>query len=139
MVYHETISTRFGAAPTEPPEAEVHLHLLGWELVRRLPRILLYALIAGGLAYLGTNLLTPRYAGTTKILVSTSDSVFLEPLRSGSRDRSRGLNDNFLRSQVQVLQSREILLGALAKVGEKGTGELSKLALEREGFISRIF
>ena len=138
MAYHDSFSYRFGAAPVEPPGPELTLHLLGWVLLRKLPRMVLFALITGGLAYLASNLLTPQYGGTTKILVSTPDSVFLEPLGSGSRDRSRGLNDNFLRSQVQILQSREILLGALAIIRKGGAGEFAKLAPEPQGFFSRL-
>lgn len=138
MAYHDSFSYRFGAAPMEPPGPELTLHLLGWVLLRKFPRMVLFALITGGLAYLASNLLTPQYGGTTKILVSTPDSVFLEPLGSGSRDRSRGLNDNFLRSQVQILQSREILLGALAIIRKGGAGEFAKLAPEPHGFFSRL-
>ncbi len=115
------------AGPNHTAEdVDIDLGRLFSAVARQWARILLGALVIAALAFVLSWLATPKYKSEARILIRTGESEFTRP--TSSTDRGNDANSALLDeagviSQVEVIQSNEILLAVAA---EKG------LATERE-------
>ena len=68
-----------GEAGVSQASGELDLGSLGRALWAKKGRIVGLTLVAGGLAFVGVNLVTPKYRSETRILIETRENIFLRP------------------------------------------------------------
>src|SRR5215831_18761829 len=82
---------------------ELDVAALGRTLWRRKGRIAALTLLAAGLAFAAVNMVTPRYKSEARVLIETRDNIFLRPDAEKALDRSSGIDQEAVTSQVQLI------------------------------------
>src|ERR671914_825962 len=100
---------------------EVDLGAIGRGLWARKRLILLWTLLAAGIAFVAVNLITPRYKSEARVLVETRENVFLRPEADRTQERNATVDQEAMTSQVQLILSRALALDVIRKLklGEK--------------------
>ena len=96
---------------TNPPteDGELDLGAVGRALWRKRLWIAGPALLAAAIAFVGVNLITPRYKSEARILIDGRENVFLRPEAEKAGDRERAVIDpEAVSSQVQLVLSRDL-------------------------------
>src|SRR5437588_162437 len=93
-------------APASGDQA-IELGTLGQTLLRRKWWILLPTLLAGALAFVGVNLVTPRYKSEARVLIDARENVFLRPEAEKAADRNV-IDQEAVTSQVKLALSRDL-------------------------------
>jgi exopolysaccharide transport family protein len=116
-------------------DVEIDLASLFGAIRRNIVSILAFTLIITGLAFLLANMITPQYSAETRILIEARESVFTRPDTSdGGRDSL--LDSEGVASQVEVLQSNDVLTAVAAKLDLARIGEFDPL--QDIGFVERM-
>jgi polysaccharide biosynthesis transport protein len=90
-------------------DGELDLGAVGRALWRKRLWILGPTLLVALLAFVGVNLLTPRYKSEARILIDGRENVFLRPEAEKAGDRERAIIDaEAVSSQVQLVLSRDL-------------------------------
>lgn len=112
-----------------------------WNAVSANKTWLLAAILGAGIAtFIVLSFITPRYASVARVLIENDETVFTRPASDAT---SSGRSDTLLdreavRSQVQVLQSRDLALEVALKLGLNRDSEF--IAEDAEpGWLKRIF
>lgn len=109
------------AGPNHTAEdVDIDLGRLFSAVARQWMRILLGAAIIAALAFLAAWLATPRYKAEARIFIRAGESEFTRPTSAGERGgandaNSPALDEAGVVSQVEIIQSNEILLAAAEK------------------------
>jgi polysaccharide biosynthesis transport protein len=100
---------------------ELDLAALGRALWRRKLWIATLTLLAGGLAFAGVNLVTPRYKSEARVLIETRDNIFLRPDAEKALDRGSAIDQEAVTSQAQLILSRDLAREVIKtlKLGER--------------------
>jgi polysaccharide biosynthesis transport protein len=100
---------------------ELDFGAVGRAVWRKKLWILLPALLVAGLAFAGVNFVTPKYKSEARILIEGRENVFLRPEADKQGDRERGVDQETVTSQVQLVLSRDLARKVIAdlKLGER--------------------
>ena len=103
---------------TSPAEdGELDLGAVGRALWRKRLWIAGPTLLAAIMAFVGVNLITPRYKSEARILIDGRENVFLRPEAEKAGDRERAIIDpEAVSSQVQLVLSRDLALQVIKQL-----------------------
>jgi uncharacterized protein involved in exopolysaccharide biosynthesis len=104
-------------APVVTPytaNGEPDMRGLGRVLWQRRKRILVYTLIAAGVAFVVVNAITPRYRSESRLLLESRENVFLRAEADKNVDRTT-IDAEAVTSQTQVVLSRDLARQVIAK------------------------
>lgn len=99
-------------------------------------RIIVGTLLLTALAFVVLSLVSPKYRAETRILIETRESVFTRPTNQQADDRPV-LDQEGIKSQVELIGSSDILRRVIAKLDLGGNPELSASA--EPSALSRLF
>lgn len=99
------------------------LHNVGKRVVRKVPYLILAAAIIGTLTYAVLSLFAPRYASTVKIIIGEYDTAFNQPVTISQASSRLSLNEDLIKSQVEIIQSSKIILAAMEKLKLRKSSE----------------
>lgn len=130
-----------GTYPGGPEEGgHFDLFQLFGEVWQKKGLILGPALLLALIAFVVLNLMTPRFMSEAQILVENRENAFTQPVQDGvlRAERQSLLDQEAVRSQVQLLRSRDIALAVTARLDLTANPEFDPLA---EGFspVKRVF
>jgi uncharacterized protein involved in exopolysaccharide biosynthesis/Mrp family chromosome partitioning ATPase len=96
-------------APMTAADGELDLGAIGAALWRKRWWVLLPTLVVAAIAFVGVNMVTPRYQSEARILIEGRENVFLRPEAEKAADRSGATVDQeAVTSQVQLAMSRDL-------------------------------
>jgi uncharacterized protein involved in exopolysaccharide biosynthesis/Mrp family chromosome partitioning ATPase len=97
-------------------DGELSLEVVGRELWRRKRLIISSVLLVTALAFVGVNLITPRYKSEARVLVEGRENIFLRP-EADKALMDRGTVDaETVTSQVQLVLSRDLARDVIAEL-----------------------
>lgn len=97
-------------------DVDVDLGQLFGALLRNWLRILIFALVVTGGAFLIATLATPQYRAETRILIEARESVFTRPSNATADTDRPLLDEEAITSQVEVIGSADILRDVARKL-----------------------
>jgi succinoglycan biosynthesis transport protein ExoP len=103
-------------------EGELELGAVGRALWRKKWWVLVPTLAVAALAFVGVNMLTPRYQSEARILIEGRENVFLRPEAEKTADRAgTTVDQEAVTSQVQLALSRDLARQVIKqlKLGER--------------------
>jgi len=103
-------------------DGELDLGAVGRALVRKKWWVLGPALAVAALAFVGVNLITPKYKSEARIIIEGRENVFLRPeAEKGATERDRTVDQEAVTSQVQLALSRDLARQVIKdlKLGER--------------------
>ncbi|MBZ9657261.1 GumC family protein [Phyllobacterium lublinensis] len=100
-------------------------------------RIMLGSLGLALLAFLVLSLVSPRYRAETRILIETRESVFTRPANQQQSDERPILDQEGIKSQVELIGSSDLLKRVITKLDLGNNEEFAADA--RPSFLSRLF
>ena len=104
-------------ANTAIEDGELDLGAVGRALWRKRLWIVGPALLAALIAFVGVNLIMPRYKSEARILIDGRENVFLRPEAEKAGDRERAVIDpEAVSSQVQLVLSRDLALQVIKQL-----------------------
>jgi len=89
---------------------DIELATLGSALWRAKGWILGLALLAGAVTFIGLSMVRPLYTSEARILIQSDESAFTSPTTDQTPEPRTSLDEQAVQSQVQVLNSRDLLL-----------------------------
>ena len=95
-------------------DSEPDMRALGRHLWQKKVRILSLTLLAGGLAFLVVNAITPRFQSESRLLLEARENVFLRAEADKTGDRTT-IDPEAVTSQVQLLLSRDLAQAVIKK------------------------
>jgi uncharacterized protein involved in exopolysaccharide biosynthesis len=104
------------AAQTSQPRGEIALGAVGRALWRRKWWIVLPTVTVAVLAFVGVNLVTPRYKSEARVLVEGHENVFLRPNAEREGAGSIVGDTEAIANQVQIALSRDVALDVIRKL-----------------------
>ena len=110
MLFRRKSKTAAAPAPVIVPmavDSEPDMRGLGRLLWQKKARILGFTLLAGGLAFLVVNAITPRYQSESRLLLETHENVFLRAEADKTSDRTT-IDPEAVTSQLQLVLSRDL-------------------------------
>ncbi|WP_108680503.1 Wzz/FepE/Etk N-terminal domain-containing protein [Methyloceanibacter sp. wino2] len=94
-----------------PPADDIDLGSLGAALWRAKGRIIALSLLAGAITFIALSMMRPLYTSEARILVQNEETAFTRPTNEQSTSNYRvTLDEQAVQSQVQVLNSRDLIL-----------------------------
>ena len=117
MLFRRKSKTDAAPAPAVVPmayDAEPDLRGLGRILWQKKARILGLALLAGGVAFLVVNAITPRFQSEARLLLETRENVFLRAEADKTGDRTT-IDPEAVTSQLQLVLSRDLARDVIKK------------------------
>jgi polysaccharide biosynthesis transport protein len=117
MLFRRKSSTVAAPAPAIAPmafDAEPDLRGLGRILWQKKARILGLTLLAGGVAFLIVNAITPRYQSESRLLLEARENVFLRAEADKSGERTT-IDPEAVTSQLQLVLSRDLARDVIKK------------------------
>ncbi len=94
-----------------PPADDIDLRSLGTALWRAKGRIIALSLLAGVVTFIALSMMRPLYTSEARILVQNEETAFTRPTTEESAVSYRTtLDEQAVQSQVQVLNSRDLIL-----------------------------
>src|SRR6516225_1667027 len=109
MMNDETHPHHGDDVPMKAADGELDLGAIGAALWRRRWWVLLPTLAVAAIAFVGVNVVTPRYQSEARILIEGRENVFLRPEAEKSADRAGNTVDQeAVTSQVQLALSRDL-------------------------------
>ena len=95
---------------------ELDLGALGRALWRRKKAIVGLTLAAAAIAFVGVNLVTPRYRSEARVLIETRENIFLRPEAEKTTERNTTVDQEAVTSQVQLVLSRDLARDIIKKL-----------------------
>ncbi|MGH6738569.1 MAG: Wzz/FepE/Etk N-terminal domain-containing protein, partial [Bradyrhizobium sp.] len=89
-------------------DGEVSLGMVGRALWRNKRSIIAPVLIMTAAAYIGVNLITPRYKSEARVLIEGRENIFLRPEAEKSMTDRSTVDPETVTSQVQLVLSRDL-------------------------------
>jgi tyrosine-protein kinase Etk/Wzc len=117
MLFRRKSKTEAAPAPAVAPmayDSEPDLRGLGRILWQKKARILGLALLAGGVAFLVVNAITPRFQSEARLLLETRENVFLRAEADKTGDRTT-IDPEAVTSQLQLVLSRDLARDVIKK------------------------
>ena len=117
MLFRRKSSTVAAPASAIEPiayDADPDLRGLGRILWRKKTRILGLVLLAGGVAFLVVNAITPRYQSESRLLLETRENVFLRAEADKTGERTT-IDPEAVTSQLQLVLSRDLARDVIKK------------------------
>ena len=117
MLFRRKSSTAAAPAPAIAPmayDAEPDLRGLGRILWQKKARILGLTLLAGGVAFLVVNAITPRYQSEARLLLEARENVFLRAEADKTGERAT-IDPEAVTSQLQLVLSRDLARDVIKK------------------------
>jgi uncharacterized protein involved in exopolysaccharide biosynthesis/Mrp family chromosome partitioning ATPase len=110
MMNDETHPHHGDDVPMKAADGELDLGAIGAALWRRRWWVLLPTLAVAAIAFVGVNMVTPRYQSEARILIEGRENVFLRPEADKAADRgaSATVDQEAVTSQVQLAMSRDL-------------------------------
>ncbi len=106
-------------------------------LLRRKKLVLFTTLLFAALGYLFITMASPVYTASSRILIDYEDTPYTHTGIAANTATSRQITERDVRSQVEVLKSRDLALTVLRKLNLIGTPAFDPLKRHR-GFLSRL-
>jgi uncharacterized protein involved in exopolysaccharide biosynthesis/Mrp family chromosome partitioning ATPase len=103
------------AMPVLEPAGEPDLRGLGRALWRKRQTIILFTLVAAGLAFVVVNAITPRYRSESRLLLEARESVFMRAEADKGASERANLDPEAVTSQIQLVLSRDLALAVIKK------------------------
>jgi uncharacterized protein involved in exopolysaccharide biosynthesis len=104
------------AAAPAPDEMEIDLRALFSALAKRLPFIVIFALLCAIGAYFLLNRVTPTYTSEAAILIQTGESALTQTTQVDPNQTLTALDEQAITSQVQLIRSRDLAQQVAAKL-----------------------
>ena len=117
MLFRRKSSIVAAPAPAIAPmayDAEPDLRGLGRILWQKKTRILGLTLLAGGVAFLVVNAITPRYQSESRLLLEARENVFLRAEADKTGERTT-IDPEAVTSQIQLVLSRDLARDVIKK------------------------
>ena len=96
---------------------ELDLGALGRALWAKKRQIITFTFVATLLAFVGVNLVTPRYRSEARILIETRENIFLRPdAEKNASERGTTVDQEAVASQVQLILSRDLAREVIKKL-----------------------
>ena len=117
MLFRRKSKTAVAPAPAIAPmayDAEPDLRGLGRVLWQKKTRILGLTLLAGGVAFLVVNAITPRYQSESRLLLEARENVFLRAEADKTGERTT-IDPEAVTSQIQLVLSRDLARDVIKK------------------------
>ena len=117
MLFRRKSSTAAAPAPAIAPMAfdpEPDMLGLGRVLWQKKARILGLTLLAGGVAFLVVNAITPRYQSESRLLLEARENVFLRAEADKTGERA-AIDPEAVTSQLQLVLSRDLASDVIKK------------------------
>jgi uncharacterized protein involved in exopolysaccharide biosynthesis/Mrp family chromosome partitioning ATPase len=117
MLFRRKSKTAASPYPASVPfglDGEPDMRGLGRHLWQKKTRILGCTLVAGGLAFLVVNAITPRFQSESRLLLEARENVFLRAVADTTSDRTT-IDAEAVTSQVQLLLSRDLAREVIKK------------------------
>ena len=106
-----------GEPGVPPANGELDLGALGRALWAKKRQIITLTLAATLLAFVGVNLVTPRYRSEARILIETRENIFLRPdAEKNASERGTTVDQEAVTSQVQLILSRDLAREVIKKL-----------------------
>jgi uncharacterized protein involved in exopolysaccharide biosynthesis/Mrp family chromosome partitioning ATPase len=118
-------------------DVDIDIGALFASLWRNRLRIILGSLLLTALAFLVLSLVSPKYRAETRILIETRESVFTRPANQQGADDRPILDQEGIKSQVELIGSSDILKRVITKLDLGKNEELSAGAVPSA--LSRFF
>jgi uncharacterized protein involved in exopolysaccharide biosynthesis len=96
--------------------AEIDLTALRHALWRKKFLIVGLTLLAAAIAFVGVNLVTPRYKSEARVLLEMRENIFFRPDAEKSADRGTTVDQEAITSQVQLILSRDLAMEVIKKL-----------------------
>ncbi|MDJ0512738.1 MAG: Wzz/FepE/Etk N-terminal domain-containing protein [Methyloceanibacter sp.] len=94
-----------------PPADDIDMRSLGAALWRAKGRIVALSLLAGAITFIALSMMRPLYTSEARILVQNEETAFTRPTaEQGIANYRTALDEQAVQSQVQVLNSRDLIL-----------------------------
>lgn len=103
------------AIPVMQPAGEPDLRGLGRALWRKKSTIVVFTLVAAGLAFVVVNAITPRYRSESRLLLEARESVFMRAEADKGASERANLDPEAVTSQIQLVLSRDLALAVIKK------------------------
>jgi succinoglycan biosynthesis transport protein ExoP len=103
-------------------DSELELGAIGRALLKKIWWVLVPTMFVAAVAFVGVNLLAPRYTSEARILIEGRENVFLRPEAEKTADRAgTTVDQEAVTSQVQLALSRDLARQVIRqlKLGEK--------------------
>ena len=117
MLFRRKSKTAVAPAPAIAPmtyDAEPDLRGLGRVLWQKKARILGLTLLAGGVAFLVVNAITPRFQSESRLLLEARENVFLRAEADKTGERA-AIDPEAVTSQLQLVLSRDLARDVIKK------------------------
>jgi tyrosine-protein kinase Etk/Wzc len=113
--------SRTGMPEAAVRDGELDLGAVRRALMRKKWWVLGPTLAVAALAFVGVNMLTPKYKSEARILIEGRENVFLRPEAEKSGERDRAVDQEAVTSQVQLALSRDLARQVIKqlKLGER--------------------
>ncbi len=96
---------------------ELDLGALGRALWAKKRWIVGLTLLATAIAFVGVNLVTPKYRSEARVLIETRENVFLRPeIEKNAMERGATVDQEAVTSQVQLILSRDLARDIIKKL-----------------------
>jgi uncharacterized protein involved in exopolysaccharide biosynthesis/Mrp family chromosome partitioning ATPase len=118
-------------------DVDIDIGALFASLWRNRLRIILGSLLLTALAFLVLSLVSPKYRAETRILIETRESVFTRPANQQGADDRPILDQEGIKSQVELIGSSDLLKRVITKLDLGKNEELSAGA--EPSVLSRLF
>jgi len=118
-------------------DVDIDIGALFASLWRNRLRIILGSLLLTALAFLVLSLVSPKYRAETRILIETRESVFTRPANQQGADDRPILDQEGIKSQVELIGSSDLLKRVITKLDLGKNEELSAGA--EPSALSRLF
>jgi uncharacterized protein involved in exopolysaccharide biosynthesis/Mrp family chromosome partitioning ATPase len=106
-------------------EGEVNLGSLAHALWRNKRSIIGPTLLMAAAAFIGVNLLTPRYKSEARVLVEGRENIFLRPEAEKALTDRVTIDQETVTSQVQLVLSRDLARDVIKQLGLNGIPEFN--------------
>ncbi len=104
------------ASMASAADGELSLGAIGRALWRNKRSIIFPTILMAAAAFIGVNLITPRFKSESRVLVEGKENIFLRP-EAESRSMDRGAMDpDAVTSQVQLVLSRDLALEVIEQL-----------------------
>ena len=112
------MAMQVGVRSDRQPEiaAEIDLAALRHALWRKKFLIVGLTLLAAAIAFVGVNLVTPRYKSEARVLLEMRENIFFRPDAEKSADRGTTVDQEAITSQVQLILSRDLAMEVIKKL-----------------------
>lgn len=97
-------------------DGELSLGAIGRALWRNKRAIIMPTLLMAAAAFIGVNLITPRYKSESRVLVEGRENIFLRPEAEKSMMDRGTMDPDTVTSQVQLVLSRDLALEVIAEL-----------------------